>query len=288
MPEVLTRLSWLTIAACVTATVSGFSLLVAALGAREIRSWNRVSIFLGFFALIAVGHALDRGLDRLDGRLHRVPFGRTAVLVVVVVVALLDQVTPAVVPAYAATKARWDRDRAFATAVADRLPPGAMVFDLPYVRFPEAGAVFGTGPYDEARGFIHLGDRLRWSFGATVGRDGTWQKRVANLRTDILVAEVAALGFHGIAVDTVGYGDGGELIRVALGLYLQREPDVVSADGRLLWYDLRPYAEAQRAQLTPEQLEFLRTDALTPVPARDDRPVPPPPDPASVPQPVLG
>jgi phosphoglycerol transferase len=294
MPEVLSRLSLLTIVGCVTAAVSGFSLLIAAVGAREIRSWNRISIFLGFFALIAVGYALDRLFDRVAaaregsvGRSGRWPLVRTAVLVGIVLLAVLDQVTPAVVPAYAATKARWDSDHAFATAVAARLPAGASVFDLPYLRFPEAGTVYGTGPYDQARGFIQDGDRLRWSYGATVGRNGTWQKRVANLRTDILVAEVAALGFQGIAVDRAGYGDGGDLIRAALGMALHREPDIVSPDGRLLFYDLRDYAAAQRAQLTPEQLEFLRSDALTPVPARDDRPVPPPPPDELVVQPNL-
>ena len=71
MPEVLSRLSLLTIAACVTAAVSGFSLLIASLGRGEIRSWNRISIFLGFFTLVAVGHTLDRGLERLGSRLGR-------------------------------------------------------------------------------------------------------------------------------------------------------------------------------------------------------------------------
>ena len=214
---------------------------------------------------------------------------RTAVLVVVVVVALLDQVTPATVPAYAATQAR-------SGTTTTPSPPPSPTGCLPAptcsasrtCASPSPATSTGAGPYDEARGFIHLGGRLDWSFGATVGRDGTWQKRVGNLRTDVLVAEVAALGFQGIEVDTAGYGDGGELIRITLSLYLQREPDVVSEDGRLVLYDLRPYAAAQQAQLTPEQLEFLRTDALTPVSGRDDVPVPPPPDPALVAQPVLG
>jgi phosphoglycerol transferase len=296
MPEVLSRLSMLTIVGCVTAAVSGFSLLVAALGAREIRSWNRISIFLGFFALLAVGYGVDRLLDRLGARAaarpsssaaRRWPIVRTAVLAGLVLVALLDQVTPAVVPAYAATKARWDSDHAFATAVADRLPDGAAVFDLPYVRFPEAGTVYGAGPYDEARGFLHVGGRLRWSFGGTVGRNGTWQKRVGNFPTDILVAEVAALGFDGIEVDTAAFGDEGGLIRTGLRMALHREADVVSPDRRLLFYDLRPYAAAQQAQLTAEQLAFLRQDALTPVSGRDDRPVPPPPPVDRVPQPQL-
>jgi phosphoglycerol transferase len=316
VPDVLARLSMLTIVGCLTAAVSGFSLLIASLGARQIRSWNRITVFLAFFALLAVGLALDRWFDHLTDRraarraaprvappvasradrpvaarprAGRAPAGALplAVLAALVAVALLDQVTPAVVPAYDAAEARWESDGAFAEAVAEVLPAGAMVFSLPYVRFPEAGTQFGAGPYDESRGFVHLGDRLRWSFGDTVGRHGTWQKRVGNFPAPTLVAEVAALGFHGIEVDTAGYGDGGGLIRLALTDALAREPDVVSPDGRLLFYDLRPYAAAQQAQLPPEQIEALRRDALTPVPARDDRPVPPPPPEDRVPQPRL-
>jgi hypothetical protein len=120
-----------------------------------------------------------------------------------------------------------------------------------------------------------------------VGRNGTWQKRVGNFPTDILVAEVAALGFQGLEVDRAGFGDGGQLIQIALTTTLQREPDVVSPSGRLLFYDLRPYAAAQQAQLTAEQLAFLRADALVSVSGRDDVPVPPPPDPTLVVQPRL-
>ena len=48
------------------ATVSGFSLLVSGVGIKEIRSWNRISVFLAFFA---------PGVVRVQGALRPVAVG---------------------------------------------------------------------------------------------------------------------------------------------------------------------------------------------------------------------
>ena len=45
--------------AVIVAAVSGFSLLISALGVRYIRSYNRISVFIAFFALVAIAFALD-------------------------------------------------------------------------------------------------------------------------------------------------------------------------------------------------------------------------------------
>ena len=49
------------------AWTGGLATLVAAVEP-QIRAWNRLSIFIGFFALLAVGLLLDRGLARLRAR----------------------------------------------------------------------------------------------------------------------------------------------------------------------------------------------------------------------------
>ena len=49
------------------AWTGGLATLVAAIEP-QIRAWNRLSIFIGFFALLAVGLLLDRGLARLRTR----------------------------------------------------------------------------------------------------------------------------------------------------------------------------------------------------------------------------
>ena len=65
---VLRTLGVLTITAILLATVSGFSLLISGAGFREIRSWNRIVVFIAFFAFIAVAYGLDWVARRVPDR----------------------------------------------------------------------------------------------------------------------------------------------------------------------------------------------------------------------------
>ena len=93
-----------TIVALVVGATSGFSLIIAGIGISEIRSWNRVSIFIGFFALATVGFGIDWLRRRLPDRAWRMPV-TVAALALLVLVGILDQVAPTVVPDYAADAA---------------------------------------------------------------------------------------------------------------------------------------------------------------------------------------
>ena len=48
---------------------------------------------------------------------------------------------------------------------------GAMVFQLPYRRFPETQPLARMADYDLMRGYLHSDD-LRWSYGFMKGRPG--------------------------------------------------------------------------------------------------------------------
>src|SRR5262249_11178494 len=154
--------------------ISGFSLLLYGLGIKELRAWNRISIFIAFFAFTAVAYGLDwigRWCARRwgGGTGWRITgLGAPAALLGV---GGLDQVSPAVVPDYRATAARWDSDEAFVARVERRMPPGAEIFELPFRQYPEADARGGLGPYDLGRLYLHS-DSLKWSWGGMRGREG--------------------------------------------------------------------------------------------------------------------
>ena len=48
----------LTVVGILMATISGFSILVFGFGIRELRSWNRISVFIAFFAFVTVAYGL--------------------------------------------------------------------------------------------------------------------------------------------------------------------------------------------------------------------------------------
>lgn len=257
--EIVQRLGLLTVAAVVIATVSGISLLISAIGVRYIRSYNRISIFIAFFALVAAAFALDWLVTRLARGGRAVLAG--ALCLAVLAMGVFDQTSGADVPHYTALERAWDSDEVFMHRIEKELGPGAAVFEMPYVFFPEAGMIVGTGPYDQVRGWLHA-DSLRWSWGSVRGRDGDWQGALVRLeKTSDALDALTAVGFSGLMIDRAGYEDHGALIEYGYTTTLGQEPQV-SPDGRLLFYDLRPWARSLRERLSPAQIEDLRRKTL--------------------------
>jgi hypothetical protein len=257
--EIVQRLGLLTVVAIVVAAVSGVSLIISAVGVRFIRSYNRVSVFIAFFALVAVAFALDWIIGRLPRWRGRAVIGGF-VCVAVLAVGLFDQTSPADVPDYKALERAWTSDEVFIGDIENELGPGAAVFQLPYVFFPEAGMIVGTGPYDQVRGWLHA-DSLRWSWGSVRGREGDWQGAVTRLAAPEALDALTAVGFSGLMIDRAGYEDQGALIEYGYTTTLGRAPRV-SPDGRLLFYDLRPWARGLSERLSAEQIEDLRRKTL--------------------------
>lgn len=246
-----------TVVGILIAAVSGFSLVISGLGVKEVRSWNRISVFIGFFALVAVGYGIDWLRHRLPDRPWRTPL-TVAVLVLVVTVGVLDQVAPRVTPQYDATRRLFDSDQAFFSRVERTLPEGAAVFNVPYVFFPESGTVSGVGPYDTARGYLQT-DHLRWSWGGVVGTEADWAAGAAQSTPDEMLDRIVALGFRGLVLDRRAYTD--DLREIGITLEAG-DPAFESPDGTLAFYDLRKYARVAKRRLGPAGLRAKRAEAL--------------------------
>jgi phosphoglycerol transferase len=257
--EIGKRLGLLTIVAVVVATVSGIALIISALGVRYIRSYNRISVFIAFFALIAVAFALDWVVTRVP-RWHGRAVLAAAVCVAVLAVGVFDQTSSADIPDYKALERAWNSDDVFMHGIERDLGKGAAVFEMPYVFFPEAGTIVGTGPYDQVRGWLHA-DSLRWSWGSVRGRDGDWQGAVVRLPAPAALDALTAVGFTGLMIDRAGYEDHGARIEAEYSRTLGQEPRV-SPDGRLVFYDLRAWARDLHARLTAAQIDALRRTTL--------------------------
>jgi hypothetical protein len=190
-------LAALTVGAVLTATTGGFSTLIA-VAWPQIRAWNRLSTFIAFFSLVAVALLLGRLERRLRGPVFALLLGA------VLAVGFFDQTSKSFIPPYAATKAAWQEDEAFFSALDDRLPPGSMVVELPYEPFPEPepGPV---GLYEAAKAYLHS-DSLRWSYGAMRGRPDNWAAANASKPPRELVAATRTAGFAGILLDRAAYG----------------------------------------------------------------------------------
>ena len=57
--EAMLSMGVLTVVGILMATISGFSILIFGFGIRELRSWNRISVFIAFFVFATVAYGLD-------------------------------------------------------------------------------------------------------------------------------------------------------------------------------------------------------------------------------------
>ena len=130
-----------------------------------------------------------------------------------------------------------------------RLPPGASVFQLPYVPFPEGYpetpvsdqvATYAT-KYEPLRGYLHSGTCA----GATArsrGAPPTGRPGSPGQPLPYVLAAAAAAGFDGLWVDPAGF-EPAKAVRLRDGLRAScsaRRP-LASPDGDLWFFDLRPY-----------------------------------------------
>jgi phosphoglycerol transferase len=245
-------LARLNLAALLLATTGGFGALFALLVSPQIRTYARMHVTIAFLALFCVALLLDR-LWRAR------PRAGVVLSAVVALVGLCDQTTPAMVPPYAKRARAYRADAAFVHSLEARLPKGAQIFQLPYLRFPESGALPGTKlvDYDPLRPYLHS-RALRWSYPTMFGRRGdAWTDAVADQPVPELVRTLSDVGFEGILVDRDGYPDDGAAIVAALAATLGADSGE-PADDRRVFFSLRAASET----VDPGERERRRQEAL--------------------------
>jgi hypothetical protein len=236
----------------------GLSWLAYTGGLAQIRSWNRVAILIAFLGLVALAPLLESAPGW--ARRRRVPtWGLAAVAAVVVGLALFDQIGMGMVANARENEAAWTSDADFFAAVEQQLPSGATVYVLPYLPWPEGGTVAGVVDQDLWRGFLHSSD-LRWSFAGMRGREADWQEYTTRQPVPAMVDALAAAGFDGIELDRRGYADGS--VEAEIGTALSGQAPMVSADGRLVFFDLRAHRAEMDAALGADAVARLGAETL--------------------------
>lgn len=259
------RHAGLSLLAVLVATSGGGSLLIALLGVGQARVWARMSIFIAFFVLCALATWLDDALDwwrrRSPARWAWAPW---PALTAVLLFGVWDQTSPDDVPTYQPVQVAFDSDYAFMREARDVLGDGALVWQLPQVPFPEGGLrTADMYDYDHFKGYLHAPE-LRWSYGAVKGRQAaSWQQTVVDRALPEHVKLVAAAGFSAIYVDTFAPDEQGRDLLPALQALVEQEP-ITSSDGRLVLFDLRPFAQRLQAEVGQPAMDAAAADLLEP------------------------
>jgi phosphoglycerol transferase len=260
--------AWLAFA---VGTVGGLASLIELIFTPDVRAWNRISVLIAFFSLFAAGTLLD-GLRRRLGPLRHGGTLGLAVLGAVLLFGVWDQTSDSYIPPYPATARQWHSDERLVREIEARLPHGAGVFELPYVPFPEGYpetpvsdqvATYAT-KYEPLRGYLHSRG-LRWSYGAVKGRPEDWPAALAGQPLPYVLAAAGAAGFSGLWVDPAGFEPAAAMRLHATLRAILGEPGLLSPDGDLWFFDLRPYLARLARAHTGAEAALLRHRSLYPL-----------------------
>lgn len=256
-------LAALTAFAVLIGTVGGFGAVFNHLVSPQVRCYNRIAIYIAFLCLFAVLWPVDGWVRRLAAR-HR---GRrwtgwaypAAVWAGLAWFGVWDQ-TPfywggeKTAERQRDQSARFHTDAEFFRRIEDALnpdgvSPGPMVFQLPYMKWPESPPVVNLFAYEHARGYVHT-RTLRWSFGCMKGREvDEWYRRVIVLPPDRFLVSIEKAGFEGLLLDKRGYTPRrAEELHQTLAYLSGHAREIVHPDGKQVFFDLRTHRDWIRQQ----------------------------------------
>ena len=257
MDEDVYWLSCLQVLGILFGTIAGFSMIFSLIVTPSIRAYNRISIYLQFIA-IAGFLCFCRGIYAQSGKRKMISM---ILCITVTLMTFLDY--HLVGPRYSSeTNAdEYMSDKAMFADLENSLEEGAMIFQLPYMPYPEAAPIRGMNHTYAMVPYL-LSNELKWSHGSTSQAAIQWNSGVAECECAEMVDVLSLAGFSGILVDTRAYS-GAELNELAdeLGSLTGSEP-MVSANGSYRYYSLNVPRDYYRETLTAAQKQAAEQFAL--------------------------
>lgn len=243
---VLNELSTLNLSALLLGTIGAFGSIFAYAVAYlfplspQFRAYDRISIFIAFFSMTAIAILLEKLSERY-AKTNAKKLFFLALLGILLIAGIMDQTGKQTYETtYSLIKAEYLNDQDFVNRIELIMPTNAMIFQLPYMSYPEYGNMYKMTDYSHFKGYLHS-SKLRWSYGAMKGRpEDAWQSGIASETIGDSVKMLSLAGFSGIYVDSYGYEDGGIGVIANLSNILKAEP-LISKDKRLFFFDMTNY-----------------------------------------------
>ena len=249
--DVLRRSAILNLGCLLFGIVGGFAAVFSYLVNPDLRSYNRIVVFIAFFSFVAAAWSLETVRERFLRSNGARRLG-VAGLALLLCLGLADQTSPAMVPTYALNAASYRSDSEFVRKIESLLPANAAVFELPDIPFGDSEELMpeGVSPYWMFKGYLHS-QALRWSYGAQRGLDDdAWLRSLSALPVAQLLPKLVLAGFDGIFIARRAFNDR-EVERTLesdLTKSLSESP-AVSDDVAYVFYSLDRFRAAEISRL---------------------------------------
>jgi phosphoglycerol transferase len=232
-------LAKLNLASFLFATIGGAGVLFALIVMPEFRGLNRISVYVGFFSLLGLLVLIQTVIDNLYARTRYAKLIAVALAIMLMLLATYDQIPVGARGQNPAIENAFREDRLFISQIENTVKPNAMIYQAPYLAFPESAPLNDEGYNGMLRPYLNS-TSLRWSYGAMKGRMGdTWLKELETLPLAARLKALEATGFEGLYIERRAYKDHGlELERELKQILL--EPPLVSRSKNNAFYRLNP------------------------------------------------
>ncbi|MCX7105175.1 MAG: hypothetical protein NTU70_07840 [Methylococcales bacterium] len=277
--QLMQSISVLGMATFLIITVGGLGALINVISVPDIRAYNRFSVFLAFFAIVATGLCLQGWLG--SGTV-RSKIAKYFIVGAFAILSLYDQLLHArpLVEGQQKDVKRALEERQIVARLEKIFPKDAALLELPFTGFP-AVAQFNKGrvqeqlpldvcarennvlqhwmeSYDHVRPYL-WSHHLKWSWPSFSQRHRAWQTKMQALQGGDLIKAAIFSGFDAIWVDRFAYPDAGQALISSLSQGKVRQIDTGSS--RFAVLDLREAATVLKARLS--KVEFAEhTTAL--------------------------
>lgn len=242
-------------------TIGGLSTLFGLFINPIFRSNNRTSIFIAFIAITTICIFFDRIIQQKNSlikkKVYYILF--SLFMVVGIFLQLPEKINGEY---YNDIKNKIEIQKSFFSEIEKTLPSGSMVYQLPYVPFPEYPAVNKMEPYEHLTAYIYS-NNLKWSYGAMKGRyEDDWQNEINILPLEQKLKVLSIVGFKGIYIDRRAYKEN-ELVDLEEDLkqILNVQP-IVSNDNIRVFYSMKNYNEKYLREYNESELNILRQNIL--------------------------
>jgi phosphoglycerol transferase len=187
----INQISALNLAAVLLGTIGGIGAIISYAGFPQIRGYNRISVFIAFFSILAVILLMDYIIHKYSHNAYKMSY--RSLHYCCYLFWHIRQTSPHLFR-YTNIKEEFLSDENFVSSIEENFPEDTMVFQLPYVAFPESPPVNRMTDYDLFRGYLHS-ENIHWSYGAMKGRDGDeWQRYVTDKPVDEMLRELSIEG----------------------------------------------------------------------------------------------
>lgn len=258
--SLINLLALLNITGVLLAVASGFGTIFAILVSAQIRAYNRISVFIAYFCILAIAIKINN-LVKGKNRKVWVPL-----LSILFLFSIWEQIplSSGITYTYSTKKYRkkFDSDKLFILQIEKILGKNGMVFQLPYYKFPEMGNIKDLGDYEMFKGYL-FSENIKWSYGGYKGRQSDlWNRYITSLSVKEMLEKISIVGFNGIYIDRKAYTED-EYTKLENEISeIIQEKEYISSDKDLVFFNLTNYSNNLKNKYSKEQLEKEKNKIL--------------------------